>query len=472
MVIRWKSDFDKSVVIANFQRRGWDEVTDPEDGDWDFYWANVSTIKQIFGVECGTRLNPGQIINHFPNHYELTRKDLMVKNIKRYQKQVKKDGGPWKPEEMDIIPTTFVLPQDYALFVEEFRKPSASGTWILKPSGKSQGKGIFLFNKLSQVKKWSQNGNIAPALRSTTETFVASRYINDPLLVGGKKFDLRLYVVVTSFKPLRVYMSHLGFGRFCNVKYSSDSTDLENDFVHLTNVAVQKTGEDYNEAHGNKWPLSDLRLYIESVRGADAAIGLFRDIEGVIIKSLKACQAIIMNDRHCFELYGFDVIIDSQLKPWLVEVNASPSLSTTTAADWLLKFKVISDTMNLVTPQEWLNLTDPAALPPDMRSGMGGTEAAGATGGGPGLSGLRGGFSSFLNATAPSRSKVGSLHLIYDEGDEAFTATVFGSSYANGTPLRFGSQGRGGRVKSAEVATTTSAGQHRRSHSGASSFKV
>ena len=44
------------------------------DDDWDLYWASVGSIKQIFGAEGGTRLQHGQLVNHFPNHYELTRK--------------------------------------------------------------------------------------------------------------------------------------------------------------------------------------------------------------------------------------------------------------------------------------------------------------------------------------------------------------------------------------------------------------
>lgn len=56
----------------------------------------------------------------------------------------------------DFVPVTYMLPADYNLFVEEFRK-SPSSTWIMKPCGKAQGKGIFLINKLSQIKKWSRD---------------------------------------------------------------------------------------------------------------------------------------------------------------------------------------------------------------------------------------------------------------------------------------------------------------------------
>ncbi|GIL66458.1 hypothetical protein Vafri_19962 [Volvox africanus] len=210
--------------------------------------------------------------------------------------------------------------------------------------------------------------------------------------IGGKKFDMRIYVVVTSFKPLKVYMSRLGFGRFCNVKYSGEVGELCNEFMHLTNVAIQQHGEDYNEQHGNKWPLELMRLYLEGTRGVEATDRLFADIEGVILKSLRACQNIIVNDRHCFELYGYDIIVDDNLKPWLIEVNASPSLTTTTQADRLLKHRVISDTLNIVTPPDWLAITDPATLPPELRE-MDATEYA-------------------------FREQVGSMRLICDESED------------------------------------------------------
>jgi len=78
---------------------------------------------------------------------------------------------------------------------------------------------------------------------------------------GGLLPDLHLrHEAVNS---LQVYMSQLGFARFCNIKYSSEVAEMDNQFVHLTNVAIQKHGDEYNSRHGNKWPLTDLRLYLE-----------------------------------------------------------------------------------------------------------------------------------------------------------------------------------------------------------------
>ena len=84
--VAYCSDMDKSVIIANMEKRGWVAVG-PED-DWQFYWASTQTCRNLFSVDSGYRMNDFQLINHFSNHYELTRKDAMVKNIKRYRRDL------------------------------------------------------------------------------------------------------------------------------------------------------------------------------------------------------------------------------------------------------------------------------------------------------------------------------------------------------------------------------------------------
>ena len=56
---------------------------------------------------------------------------------------------------------------------------------------------------------------------------------------------MRIYVLVTNYRPLKVWLSTLGFARFCNIKYSSDLSEIDNMMMHLTNVAIQKKGDEY-----------------------------------------------------------------------------------------------------------------------------------------------------------------------------------------------------------------------------------
>lgn len=77
-------------------------------------------------------------------------------------------------------------------------------------------------------------------------TFIVSKYIHKPLLIGNKKFDLRLYVLVTSFNPLVAYLHEDGFARFCATPYSPHSLRDSDLASHLTNVALQKGEENYN----------------------------------------------------------------------------------------------------------------------------------------------------------------------------------------------------------------------------------
>jgi tubulin polyglutamylase TTLL1 len=155
---------------------------------------------------------------------------------------------------------------------------------------------------------------------------------------------------VTSYRPLKVWLSSLGFARFCNEKYSSDTSELSNMMMHLTNVAVQKNADEYNQEHGSKWSIDNLRFYLEQTRGVELSDKCFKDIDHIIYISLKSVQNLINNDRHCFEMYGYDILIEENLKPWLIEVNASPSLLTTTDSDYKLKKEIMDAVFQIVVP--------------------------------------------------------------------------------------------------------------------------
>lgn len=117
--------------------------------------------------------------------------------------------------------------------------------------------------------------------------------------------------------------------------------------VHLTNVAIQKTHENYDDK-GCKWSLRQLRIYMTSKHGQEKTDQCFSHIQEVILRSLLAVQKILIQDKHCFELYGYDILLDENLHPWILEVNASPSLTADTKEDYLLKHDMLDDVLTLV----------------------------------------------------------------------------------------------------------------------------
>jgi len=371
------SGSDSSVSEYNtiydvLRSRGWKE-TDGDGNDWHIFWADKDWIHDTYDK---IHLDPHQRINHFRNHYELTRKDLLVKNMKRMKRFYEREGRHEESQKYNVCPITFVVPQEYSMFVEEFKKHSGS-TWIMKPIGKSQGAGIFLVNRLAQLQQWrppttwvpgggaprgaksEKDTDDADAAQDPPEVYVVQKYVEGPLLIGGKKFDLRLYAMVTNYQPLTIYMHRGGFCRFSMSRYTSDKSDMTNLGKHLTNVAVQKhSGKAAYKRTGAKWDMRNLKTYLMSVVGLEAVNRLMSDIESIVIHSLLAVQKVMINDKHCFELYGYDILIDTDYRPWLLEVNASPSLTANTVQDYDMKFGMLDDALTIIDLEKYLAGTE------------------------------------------------------------------------------------------------------------------
>jgi hypothetical protein len=316
----------------------------------------------------------------------------------------------------------------------------------MKPVGRSQGKGIFLFTKLSQITQWKSDSRWRAPDNPGVESYVVQRYVANPYLIGGKKFDMRLYALVTSFQPLTVYVYRAGFCRFSASRYSSDAADVANRFMHLTNVAVQKDSDLYNADTGGKWELCRLKPFLTARHGAEACDRCFAGMQDIILLTLQAVAKSMMADRHCFELYGYDVLIDDQLKPWLIEVNASPSLTANTREDYDLKFKLLMDTLDIVdmegrfAPQEPQSAAGAAASAAaaavaaqaqqgalaGQGSGAAGAAAGGAAGAGAAGTGAADGASSLSTAATAAAAaaapqlvlpnRVGGFDLVWRDG--------------------------------------------------------
>ena len=234
-----------------------------------------------------------------------------------------------------------MMPSEYQDFCQAAVRDK--GPWIVKPIASSRGRGIYLVNNPNQVPLDDQT--------------MVCKYLGNPLLVDGFKFDIRLYVAVTSYDPLIIYLYEEGMARFATIKYDMNNRHLKNQWMHLTNYSINKKNNDYVksddadlEDYGNKWTLGALLRYLRE-EGVDTKV-LMSKIEQVIIKSIIAVESPIAQATkmfvpfrgNCSELYGFDILIDDNLKPWVLEVNLSPSLATDAPLDLKIKSNVISGT--------------------------------------------------------------------------------------------------------------------------------
>ena len=143
--------------------------------------------------------------------------------------------------ERSFVPRTWLLPEQRADFEEHVRdrrlEAASRGqpvpTYIVKPSGGSEGIGIFLLQHERQV----------PMYRVATAPLVAQDYIS-PMLLHGKKFDFRLYVLIRSVDPLEVYLHREGLARFCTEDYQEPSDkNLDRSYMHLANYSLNKKSE-------------------------------------------------------------------------------------------------------------------------------------------------------------------------------------------------------------------------------------
>ena len=182
-------------------------------------------------------------------------------------------------KHFSFIPKTYILPNEI-VYLEEDMKRNPKKQWIVKPAASSQGRGIFVTNNLAEIPHKEKN-------------MVVSEYIASPLLINGLKFDLRIYIAITSVNPLRMYIYDEGLARFATCKSSEGGTGSRKftKFMHLTNFSVNKkninfisTNAEDEDGTGSKWSLGALRNTLRAQGIDDQAI--FRKIEDICIKTV------------------------------------------------------------------------------------------------------------------------------------------------------------------------------------------
>uniref|UniRef100_G3WJW3 Tubulin tyrosine ligase like 6 n=1 Tax=Sarcophilus harrisii TaxID=9305 RepID=G3WJW3_SARHA len=303
-----------------------------EHDDWTLYWTDFSV-----SLERVMEMKSHQKINHFPGMSEICRKDLLARNMSRMIKLF--------PKEFHFFPKTWCLPADWG-DLQNYSRSKKFKTFICKPDSGCQGRGIFVTRSVRDIKPG--------------EDMICQLYISKPFIIDGFKFDLRIYVLVTSCDPLRIFVYKEGLARFATTSYSNPSSDnLDDICMHLTNYSINKHSSNFvrDGNSGSKRKLSTFNDYMDKL-GCDTA-KMWKDIEDIIIKTLITAHPIIKHNYHtcfpnhimnsaCFEILGFDILLDRKLKPWLLEVNHSPSFSTDSRLDKEVKDSLLYDTLVLI----------------------------------------------------------------------------------------------------------------------------
>ncbi|XP_054644563.1 tubulin polyglutamylase TTLL7 isoform X4 [Dunckerocampus dactyliophorus] len=314
--------------------------TRDEDETANLIW-NDSAVQH----EKIAELRNYQRINHFPGMGEICRKDCLARNMSKMIK--------CQPQEYSFIPKTWIFPAEYTQFqnyVKELRRKRKQKTFIVKPANGAMGHGISLIRNCEKL----------PA----QEHFIVQEYLDKPFLMEGYKFDLRIYILVTSCDPLRIFLYNDGLVRMGTEKYHAPSeANLSQLYMHLTNYSVNKHNENFERDETvDKGSKRSVSWFTEFLHANDYDVAKFwGDVSELVVKTLIVAEPHVLHayrmcrpgqppgsDSVCFEVLGFDIILDRKLKPWLLEINRAPSFGTDQKIDFDVKRGVLLNALKLL----------------------------------------------------------------------------------------------------------------------------
>jgi hypothetical protein len=334
-----KNNTARRRLVGGSKRNGTDNLSDSDTGSSDA--SDASEASDDLGNELEREQNS---IEALKRQAELDQERLSVKS-----KRLILEGERMK-QHMN-------------------KRPIGSDLWICKPSASACGRGIRLVKYKDvprlpmtiKVKDRSATAGINGETHTTRQrVWNVQEYIADPLCIEGRKFDLRVYVLVTSFDPLRVYVFREGLCRICTNKYDLDYDTLGDTFKHLTNFSINKNSSGFvanknadDDDEGHKWSLSALFDHLDA-HGYDVA-RLWRDMKEVAVKTLIACESEVFtklkslsgSDKCCYEVFGFDMLLNESLFVYLIEVNIYPSMATGSPLDKRIKETLITDALHI-----------------------------------------------------------------------------------------------------------------------------
>nr|XP_030737881.1 inactive polyglycylase TTLL10 isoform X2 [Globicephala melas] len=356
-----------AIISSYCKSKGWQRIQDSRREDYKLKWCEVKCRDTYCSFREGE-----QLLYQLPNSQLLTTKIGLLSALREHarvlsktsklapcaQAKSGKDTTP-APEELmwsssghlgpqSVLKMEDFFPETYRLDIRDEREAfftlfdalsAETQMWICKPTASNQGKGIFLLRNQEEVaalQAKTQSIEDDPIYRKmpfrAPQARVVQRYIQNPLLLDGKKFDVRSYLLIACTMPYMVFFGH-GYARLTLGLYDPHSSDL---CGHLTNQFMQKKSPLYLLLKDDTvWSMEHLNRHInDKFRKAKRLPRdwVFTTFAKRMQQIMAHCFLSVKSKLKCklgyFDLIGCDFLIDENFKVWLLEMNSNPALHT------------------------------------------------------------------------------------------------------------------------------------------------
>lgn len=324
-----RSDFDLTPLVCSYKAQIAIRVY--KSVDIDNLGLQLIRGSNSYVSLRSEKVNPEtqRMHNKLENNECLSNKKELLSTMKKYYSVI-------SSEIYDKIPITFNVSgendPEFKDFIKVFnkydsyrgKKKSFQNLWIVKPGEfTNRGQGITVCKSLSEI--------LAILKPAESKSYILQKYIEKPLLINKRKFDIRCYALVTSINGIvQGYFYLDGYLRTASTEYSIK--DTKNPFIHLTNDAIQKFSTEYGRyENGNKLSYREFQRYLDShypEKGINFLSNILPKIRSIVKDTLVASFLKIDPKKrlHSMEILGYDFMIDRKFRPWLIEVNTNPCL--------------------------------------------------------------------------------------------------------------------------------------------------
>ncbi|XP_061115095.1 protein polyglycylase TTLL10 [Conger conger] len=351
-----------AVVASYCESQGWQRIHDRTREDYKLKWCEIKSKITYYNFREGE-----QLLFQIPNNRVLTTKIGLLCSLREYERvssKVNYGRGMRRLKMEEFFPETFrmdIRDERDAFFA--LQKAGAEGggrpqAWICKPTGLNQGRGIFLLRTEEEVRAFQaqllsteENHNYRRPPFRLPQARIVQRYIENPLLLKGRKFDVRSYFLIACTTPYMVFFRH-GYVRLTCEMYDPNSNNLS---AHLTNQYMQKKNPLYNALKEETvWSMERFNAYVnEQFREAKAlpqdwVLGAFtKRMQVIVSQCFLAVKAKLERKLGLFDLIGCDFMIDEDFKVWLLEMNCNPALHTNCQALKEVVPSAVNETLDL-----------------------------------------------------------------------------------------------------------------------------